>query len=182
MNQVITPKVRPCVLLLAFGRGLFGFPLFSCRILIDACALDGVGKGKAFSFTFEEIWGKSVLEAEPFEWRENTKFKNVLCCSSSSKWDDEAAFLLFITGKLHLHLLISLCSLFVLWFLGVLITILVVVAFGLFWKRARKTRSHHLCFSKLLFVIVSVWGLDFKCQAGPVSTNSKWPGLFTQRE
>lgn len=105
----------------AFGRGLFGFPLFSRRILIDACALDGVGKGKAFSFTSAEIWGKSVLEAEPFEWGENTKFKNALCCSSPCEWDDGAAFLLFITGKLRLHLLISLCCLFVLWFLGVLI-------------------------------------------------------------
>lgn len=105
----------------AFGRGFFGFPLSLCRILIDVCALDGVGKGKAFSFTSEEIWGKSVLEAELFEWRENTKFKNALCCSSSCEWDDGAAFLLFITGKLRLHLLISLCCQFILWFLGVLI-------------------------------------------------------------
>lgn len=63
----------------------------------------------------------SGLEAGLFEWRENTKFKNVLNRSSSCERDDRAAFLLSITGKLRLHLLISVRWLFALWFLGVLI-------------------------------------------------------------
>lgn len=139
---------------------------------------------QSFRFYF---WGDlrkvSVLEAGPFEWRENTKFKNALCHSSSCEWDDRAAFLLFITGKLHSHLLISVCWLFVVWFLGVLITESHPGS-CCFWVvlQMSKKNSHHLCFSKLLFVIVSERGSDFTCQAGPVSTNSKLLGLLTQRE
>lgn len=55
MNQVINLKEQALHSVSAFGWGLFGFSLFSCWILIDVCALDGVGKGKAFAFISEEI-------------------------------------------------------------------------------------------------------------------------------
>lgn len=64
------------------------------------------------------------------------------------------------------------------WFLGVLIREHHPGS-SCFWVvlKMSKKNSHRLCFSKLLFVIVSEWGLGFKCQAGPVSTNSKLLGL-----
>lgn len=164
MNQVITPKVQPCGPCQLVGRELFGFPLFSRWILIDACALGGVWKGEAFTFIAEEIWGKSVLEAEPFEWGENTKFKNALCRSSSCEWDDRAAFLLFITGILRLHLLISVCWLFALWFLRVLIRESRPGGFC-FWVVLRKSKKNSLAPSLLFRIIVCYcfWmGLGFQ--------------------
>lgn len=142
-------------------------------------------KRQSFHFDFRGDLRKiSVLEAEPFEWRENTKFKNALCRSSSCEWDDRAAFLLFITGKLRLHLLISVCWLFALWFLGALIRESRPGS-CCFWVVLQMSKKNSLAPSLFFKIIVCYcfWmGLGFQMLAGPVSTNSKLLGLCAQRE